>query len=420
MIKRLSVVTAAALLPVALAACGSSNNESTAASTGSASTASSSGSGQAETIKVGVLTSKSGFCPPNDGPAALGMHVTANKINQTGFKVGDKTYKLELITKDTKSDNTAGIAALNGLVHDDGVKFVLGPLCGSFVEPGLPAVATKSKVILISGVGDPALPASGPVKPQDKYVFGMQPNPVASATATAPIVNLFADADSIKKVYVLVDGPLGKPFGQALAAAYRKSGRQVTETYFDSKTQDFSGFIAKVKVAKPDLLVGGVTVPESLSILREALAQKAAPRYFGYGGDLNDALKTAVGKPIDIPAVFFSVPVSLQYPTSPAIKEFADAYQAAGGDVKANLANNGPAVSDGVYGLIEAMKRAGTTEDTDAIAKQLETVKFDAVRGNGLSFGETHALPLISTVCLADAGKVTCKPITTLPALAQG
>lgn len=423
------------LLPVAVivgvallvAGCGSSSSSSST-STSSSSTSSSGGGesesgGESETVKVGLLTSNSGECQPPDEAAQAGLEIAAEKVNASNPEVDGKKIQVEFVTEDTKSENTAGVTALTSLIRDDGIKFVIGPECGAYVEPGLAPVAEKDGILMINGIGDPELADvnSGAAQGQAKYVFSQQPGAIDSGFGASELFKLFPDYSSIHKVFVLVqnDG-VGKPFGEGFTKGLEAQGMEVEAQYFDPTTTDFSGFIAKAKAYHPDVLLAGTYQQASQTILRQTVQQQAAPRYFGYGEDLNDAIKGAIGKPIPIPSVWVVFPKSLQHPTNEAVAELAKSYAAAGNDLTSSDSSYAAGLYDALPLLVEAMEEAGTTEDVASIAKALETLKSAGVVGDPITYGKTHLLEFDVDGCLVEGGKVVkCSSAPLVPGAAQ-
>src|SRR4051812_24272746 len=76
-----------------------------------------------DVVKIGVVAAESGsfVSAGNTIPAAAKLAV--KEINDTGgFKVGGKTYKLDLTIRDDRTDINTAIAAARELVNDVGVK----------------------------------------------------------------------------------------------------------------------------------------------------------------------------------------------------------------------------------------------------------------------------------------------------------
>jgi branched-chain amino acid transport system substrate-binding protein len=82
-----------------------------------------------QTLKIGVLADLSGFLSVFYGEAVRDMQITSDYINEKGgVKVGGKTYKIELVVRDSKSSPDGALTAANQLVFEDQVKYVIGPI----------------------------------------------------------------------------------------------------------------------------------------------------------------------------------------------------------------------------------------------------------------------------------------------------
>src|SRR5688572_12143191 len=84
-----------------------------------------------EVVKVGSIWATSGAASSLGLAAAQGVRMAVSEINKEGFKVGDKTYKLQLIEVDTKSDPSAALSGISKLVERDRVSAVFGDIVGT-------------------------------------------------------------------------------------------------------------------------------------------------------------------------------------------------------------------------------------------------------------------------------------------------
>lgn len=83
-------------------------------------------------LKVGVVFAATGFAAEWGVPSIRTIDVGFEKINnEGGIKVGGDVYKVKISVKDCQEDTQKTSAAVNQLVFDEGVKFIMGPLfCG--------------------------------------------------------------------------------------------------------------------------------------------------------------------------------------------------------------------------------------------------------------------------------------------------
>ena len=83
-------------------------------------------------LKVGVVFASTGFAVEWGLPCIRAIDIGFEKINnEGGIKIGDDVYKVTISNKDCQEDTQKTSAAVNQLVFDEGVKYIMGPLfCG--------------------------------------------------------------------------------------------------------------------------------------------------------------------------------------------------------------------------------------------------------------------------------------------------
>src|SRR6185437_4151750 len=87
-----------------------------------------------DTIKIGFITPRSGAL------AAFGetdgfVLDTARKLLADGISAGGKTYKIEILDRDTQSDPARAGQLAKALINNDGVDFVLTSATPETVNP---------------------------------------------------------------------------------------------------------------------------------------------------------------------------------------------------------------------------------------------------------------------------------------------
>src|SRR5258707_499877 len=89
------------------------------------------GLAQAQTtnvVKIGQIEAQTGPNAIYGWMSSQGAPIAVDEINKAGgFKVGDTTYKLELIALDTRGDPKEASVQLKRLLEQDKGKFVVGP-----------------------------------------------------------------------------------------------------------------------------------------------------------------------------------------------------------------------------------------------------------------------------------------------------
>ena len=81
-----------------------------------------------DVVKIGQIEAQTGAIAIYGWMGSQGAALAVDEINKAGgFKVGDKTYKLELIALDTRGDPKEATVQLKRLLEQDQAQFVFGP-----------------------------------------------------------------------------------------------------------------------------------------------------------------------------------------------------------------------------------------------------------------------------------------------------
>src|ERR1700709_1048782 len=110
-------------------------------------------SAQTGIVKLGQIEAQTGPNAIYGYMSSQGVPVAVDEINKAGgFKVGDRTYKLDLIALDTRGDPKEATIGLKKLLEQDQVKFVFGPfLSNVFVTIYPYAKQFNGKFLMLGG-----------------------------------------------------------------------------------------------------------------------------------------------------------------------------------------------------------------------------------------------------------------------------
>src|SRR5678816_3850570 len=110
-----------------------------------------------DVIKIGAIGSLSGGGTAWGLAIKRGAEIALDEVNAAGgVKVGDKTYKVELVMYDDQYTGQGGKNAAERLVHQDKVKYIIGPI-GSGPVVSTIAVSTPEKVLVLSNGYTPTI-----------------------------------------------------------------------------------------------------------------------------------------------------------------------------------------------------------------------------------------------------------------------
>jgi len=244
---------AVAVLAVAVigAACTKAEDETATTAAGTETTAA---TGEVETLKIGMVLN---FSFPLHVDWQKEMDALIPAINDAGgLDIGGKKYQIEMIMEDSKSNAETARAAVEKLVNQDKVKFILG----DETVDGWLSVTEPAGVLVVANT-----PTPGILQPENQLAFN-----AGYFNTQAPIIwNWFAEnypeINSFCAAYI--DAPQGQAEAgklEALAGAFDKEITAVE--FYPDGTQDFSAIATKLTADDPDAFTtqGGGPVADSL------------------------------------------------------------------------------------------------------------------------------------------------------------
>jgi branched-chain amino acid transport system substrate-binding protein len=394
-----------------LAACGGSDEatvetqaapaaDAPAASTGDA-PAASTGEGAAPAAGGGTNaakfgggggdgTIKIGFTAPLTGPLAGFGEANPfildgiNALAADGIMLGDKSYKIEIITKDVESNSDVAASRANELIVDDAVDIML-------------AIATPEMINPVADVCEAnGVPCISTLAPWQPYFLGRGGDPAVGFDWTyhffwggeqlvGNFVDLWDSVETNKKVGLFApndpDGnSLSDPVTGFPAGAVPAGYTIVDPGRYETGTTDFSSIIGKFKEEGVDIVVGIPIPPDFANFWTAAKQQGLNPKMVTVAkACLFPAAVEALG---DIgPGICTEVWWTPNHPfasslTGQMAKEVSDQYEATGKQWTQFVGF--------VHALFEVcfdtLARAGST-DKKAIATAAGATKLDTIVG---------------------------------------
>jgi branched-chain amino acid transport system substrate-binding protein len=332
-----------------------------------------------DVVKIGQIEAQTGPNAIYGWMGSQGVPIAVDEINKGGgFKVGDKSYKLELISLDTRGDPKEATIELKRLLEQDKARFVFGPFLSNVFVTVVPyAKQFNGKFLLMGGatrmhdfVGQPG------------YDFVIRtwnwdagPNGFGER-----MVDYLIKTASPKKVAMLFQNDQG---GKVLAEIYeplfKAKGIETVTEYFEPGTKDFTPALAKLAAFKADYLFPGYTDAPLYDIVRQATEGNFIRKFFLVRGSLGPGMKNKDG--IEDYIVYVPKYFEEAEKTSPKVKHFVEAYRAF---YKREFPyDQAPLCSsscyDHVYMLVEAMQKAGTVEDVGKIRAALLSLTYSGM-----------------------------------------
>jgi branched-chain amino acid transport system substrate-binding protein len=321
--------------------------------------------GSADLIPVGEFASLTGATASFGQSSHKGTQMAIDEVNAAGGVLGKN---LKLIAEDDQSRPGEAATVVRKMLSRDKIVALLGevassrsleaaPLCQ---QAGIPMISPASTNPKVTEVGD--------------FVFRVCFIDPFQGT----VLSKFALSKGWKKVAVLTD--VKQDYSVGLSQFFKKhfsanGGEIVAEQSYSSGDKDFKAQLTAIKGSQPDAIVAsGYYTETGLIALQARELQVNAPLLGGDGWD-SPSLVEVGGKAIE--GSFFSNHFSVEDP-SPAIQGFLKKYRDKFGVEPDAMSALG---YDSAMILVDAIKRAGTTEGPKLKAAIAATRDFGAVTG---------------------------------------
>lgn len=338
-------------------------------------------------------------------------------FNKEGFKVGDQLYNLKMVQVDDQNTAEGGAAAAKQLIYGDNCKFIAAHWSWNF--SAIASVTNPAKVIFVTRTGAPdALPASwgGAYDPAKMpYVVFGTPSQDEFTNWCYSIVDAYPNYKKLG----LLDSTVSKsgPGWQKVQAALDKAGIRWQEEWFTPGTTDFAPIITKFVEGGCDIVFVAGWIGEHMAFLKQRYEMGYKDMKVACSGPFVnlDMYKAVVGAAAFEGAIgayednskFKITKVNPKY-----VAECQEALKVAAqktgkpyeytGEIKWTPTH--PQI------LIQAMQKAGTVSDADAIMKAIRGGTFDTAVGKWTMSGtQTYGSPVnfgdTGCLCIIKGGK---------------
>lgn len=332
-------------------------------------------------IKIGVVYELTGNTASFGTAAANGAKLAFKEINANGGVLGKQ---IQIIVADNKGEPSESSNAMTKVISQDKVTAVTGfttssnAIAGSTVAeankiPFVAAAATNPKVTLDEN--------SGKVKDYTFRVCFIDP---FQGTVGA---NFVLNSLKAKNAAVMIDNSsdYSKGLSKFFKDAFIKGGGNIAiEEAYLQNDQDFKTVLTKIKAANPDIIYVPGYYGEVGKIIKQAREIGITVPFIG--GDGWDSPKLAEIAGADaLNNSYFTNHYSVEDSSSKS-KAFLDTFQKEYGQVPDAMAVLG---YDAAYALVDAIKRANSTEPEKIREALANTRDFQGVTGS-LTLNDTH------------------------------
>jgi branched-chain amino acid transport system substrate-binding protein len=314
-------------------------------------------------VKIGHVAPMSGGQTHYGKDTANGAAMALEELNAQGIVIDGKKIKFELQAEDDAGDPKQGTAVAQKLC-DSKVAGVIGHLNSGTTIPA-------SKIYNNCGIPHITGAATNPAitKPGYKTTYRLIANDNALGAALAAHA---IDVLKFKTVAIIDDRTA---YGQGLAEVFKKTAtargmKVVDEQFTTDKNTDFMAVLTSIKSKNPDAIFFGGMDPQAGPMLRQMEQLGLAnTKYFGGDGICtNEVAKLAAGAKTLVNVVCAEGGASLE--KMPGGKAWKAKYDA---KFPGQFQVYSPYTYDAAFVLVDAMKRANSTNPKVYTAKLVET-----------------------------------------------
>ena len=331
-------------------------------------------------VKIGSIFSQTGAAAAFGGDGERAIELAIKDANKEGFQVDGKDCTIDYKAVDLASDPNKSASLAQDLIAGFGAKFVFGPDMAAAVPPAATAVERAGNVMMLSvSTGMDAYAG------KDGPFFRLSPNDQTMVN-DGYIPAAAEQLGDVKDIAMLMtDDDTGKALADGYAASFADQGITVSQTeFYDPTSTNFAPIVQRIDDNVQGIFIG-YNNDSTAAALMDAAAEAGLPQvYITRGISAQPGVAREDGLDAYTWLVLGADPL---YPADDEQREFitkfTDAY-----DIPDGQMTYFPFVHyDYVGMLIQAMEKAGTTTDVEAISAALRGSSYDGVVQ--LSFDDT-------------------------------
>jgi branched-chain amino acid transport system substrate-binding protein len=318
-----------------------------------------------ESIKIGMVLPVTGPAADSGKYALTGAKIALDRVNKAGGVLGKQ---VELVTEDDQTTNPGAVLAFSKLAAQPDIVAFLGSIRSTQNHAMAADILKTGKPVCFGGT-DPKLTKLG-----NPWLIRFRPNDSYSGR----VIATYGVETLGKKNWAIVHSTdaFGTSGFNALSASLEKIGAKVAiDQGYPNQSQDFTPVVLAIKSSGANVIGSYFTFDNDLAIFARQLRQLGvALPWVG-----SPSIITVGSVKLAGAALFGTFGVAdYAVDSSPAAKEFADAYTAV---AKLPPDNYSSWTYDAIGVLCEAMKRAGATDPDKLRAAMLATRGYKGAEG---------------------------------------
>ena len=321
--------------------------------------------GQADAIRIGHLTPRTGFLGPLGEYAVMGVNLAVEEINGSGGVMG---RKIDLIAEDSVNPQTASTKAQR-LIERDNVAAIVGEI-SSASGLAIAQVAQRNKILFFNtGCNSDELRG----KACNRYMFHTEAANTMYVYAAGQ-THLRDGMVKGKKWYSLT---ADYAFGHDLLKAAKRfmlanGGEFVGDDLVPTDAADFSAYMLKIRNARPDVVVSNLAGAQITNFMKQYVEYGLPYPVAGFAFDTAVAWGAGKGNLIGIWPLVWSHQVK-----TPSSQKFVDAFTKKYGKPPDNQAW-GDYLS--MKHLAQAMAEIKSTDSTKVAEHMEKGARFDVLK----------------------------------------
>jgi branched-chain amino acid transport system substrate-binding protein len=330
-------------------------------------------SAQELVVKIGHVGPISGAIAHLGKDNENGARMAIDELNAKGVTIGGKKAKFELLAEDDAADPKQGTAAAQKLV-DAKVNGVIGHLNSGTTIPA-------SKIYFDAGIPQISPSATNPKYTQQGFKTAFRV--VANDGQLGGTLGRYAvQINHAKKIAVIDDRTA---YGQGVAEEFIKGVKSkggaaeiVAQQYTNDKATDFNAILTAIKAKNPDTIFFGGMDAVAGPMLRQMKALGINAKFMGGDGICSEGLAQLAGDAMADGQVVCAEAGGVEEAQKKGMEDFRAAFKKKFGvDVQIYA----PYVYDAVMVMVEAMKKAGSSEPAKYLP-ELAKINYKGVTGN--------------------------------------
>ena len=339
-------------------------------------------------IRIGVAISLTGAMAREGELEVGGYKLWGKIINEVGCTFGEVKKlgcpgpgllgrPVEFIVYDDKSDPSEAVKLVRRLIVSDKVDLILGPY-GSGASNAIAPLSEEYQIPVITPLANAPVIWEGKKR---EWFVGVLP-PAWKNLYGCLLTGKEKGAKTVAFIYQDTPFPIGAT--RPLVTKAKEMGMQVVlDEAYPKETPDWEPIMSKARSYKPDLILGGGYLPDSIGLVKAAKAVQATPKLFGFlvGPAIADFAKSLKSDGLFVTGETFWEP----FTKTPGNQEFYQAYLK---EYKGEPSYHAAAGFAAGQILERAVKEVASIEDKKALRDKLYSMKTTTI------FGEYEVNPL--------------------------